>query len=206
MPDPRNLRASDADRQRVADALGQAYADGRLTLQEHTDRVNIAWAAKTVGELSPLLADLPVAGPAPVPGMAPMPGSVPLAVAASQPLQLVSIFSGSRRQGDWTVPAQINNFLLFGGSHLDMRQAAFTSLDVVVQVGAIFSGVDIYVPTGVTVIDETVSIFGGVDMSGMTPPAPDAPVIHLRGFTLFGGVHVHGGEYKSFGERLGFTR
>ena len=200
MPDPRSLRASDADRQRVADALGQAYADGRLTLQEHTDRVNAAWAAKTVGELDPLLADLAPGGVAAAPGAA----VAPVAGSNLQPLRLVHFFSGSHRQGDWVVPSRISDFALFGGSHLDMRQAAFTSLDVEVQLGVIFSGVNIFVPAGVTVIDETVSIFGGVDIKGMTQPAPGAPVIHLRGFTIFGGVNVRGGDYKSIGERLGF--
>jgi len=206
--DPRQLRASDADRQRVADALGQAYADGRLTLQEHTDRVNATWAAKTVGDLEPMLADLAPAMPG-VPGgvvmPAPGPAAVPYSGARLQPLRLVQLFSGNRRDGDWAVPDRIEAYVLFGGSHLDMRQAAFTALDVQVQLAVAFGGVDIFVPAGVAVVDETASIFGGVDMKGMTPPTPGAPVVHLRGFVLFGGVNVRGADYKSIGQRLGFS-
>jgi hypothetical protein len=200
--DRRNMRASDADRQRVSDALAQAYADGRLTLQEHTDRMGVAWAAKTVGELEPLTADLGPVGAMPAPTASGSPVRAP--IGDVPPLRLVQIFSGARREGDWAVPGQITSLVLFGGSHLDMRQAAFTELNVEIQVACAFGAIDIFVPAGVTVVDETVAIFGGVDMKGMSPPVPGAPVIHLRGFVLFGGVNVRGGDYKTLGQRLGF--
>jgi hypothetical protein len=200
--DRRSLRASDADRTRVADVLAQAYADGRLTLAEHTDRLNTVWAAKTLGELEPVLADLGASAAPVVPG--PSGAPMPLADVDMAPLRLVQIFSGARREGDWMVPSQINTLVLFGGSHLDMRQAAFTQLDVEIQVAVGFGGVDLFVPAGVSVVDETVAIFGGVEMKGMGAPAPGAPVIHLRGFVIFGGVTVHGPDYKTFGQRLGF--
>jgi len=47
-PDP-VLRASDADRDRVAAVLGEALATGRLTSLEHADRLDAAYTAKTVG-------------------------------------------------------------------------------------------------------------------------------------------------------------
>jgi hypothetical protein len=200
--DRRNMRASDADRTRVADVLAQAYADGRLTLQEHSDRLGVAWAAKTIGELEPLTADL---GPsAAVSASTASARPVPTPIGDVPPLRLVQIFSSAKREGDWMVPGQISSLVLFGGSHLDMRQAAFTELNVEIQVACAFGGVDSFVPAGVTVVDETVAIFGGVDMKGMSPAVAGAPVIHLRGFVLFGGVNVHGGEYKTLGQRLGF--
>jgi hypothetical protein len=59
------VRASDAERDRVADLLREHTAQGRLTLDEFTDRVGAAYAATTRGELNELVADLPVAPPAP---------------------------------------------------------------------------------------------------------------------------------------------
>ncbi|MGK5639132.1 DUF1707 SHOCT-like domain-containing protein, partial [Streptomyces sp. URMC 126] len=53
------LRASDADRDRIADILREALAEGRLTPDEHADRVDAAYRARTVGELEPLVRDLP---------------------------------------------------------------------------------------------------------------------------------------------------
>jgi Domain of unknown function (DUF1707) len=57
--DPR-IRASDADRDRVAALLREHHAAGRLTAEEFNERMDAALDAKTLGELDELLADLPV--------------------------------------------------------------------------------------------------------------------------------------------------
>lgn len=54
-----DLRASDADRDRAVQALNAHFAAGRLTAEEHEERTTTAYAARTLGELTPLLADLP---------------------------------------------------------------------------------------------------------------------------------------------------
>src|SRR4051794_33810690 len=56
------LRASDADRERVAAALRRHHVDGRLDTDELQERLGACYAARTLGELEPLLADLPGAG------------------------------------------------------------------------------------------------------------------------------------------------
>jgi hypothetical protein len=53
------IRASDEDRSRTADALGEHYAAGRLTLEEFHERLDQVYAATTQGELDRLMADLP---------------------------------------------------------------------------------------------------------------------------------------------------
>jgi hypothetical protein len=59
-PDPSGgLRASDADRERVADALRRHHLDGRIDTDELQERLERCYAARTTGELAPLLADLP---------------------------------------------------------------------------------------------------------------------------------------------------
>jgi Domain of unknown function (DUF1707) len=60
MPDP-HLRAADADRAAVATVLGEHMSAGRLTLEEYDERLALAYAAKTYGELAELTADLPKA-------------------------------------------------------------------------------------------------------------------------------------------------
>ncbi|MGH3910131.1 MAG: DUF1707 SHOCT-like domain-containing protein [Pseudonocardiaceae bacterium] len=52
-------RAADTDRERVAEQLQSAHAEGRLDLAEYDDRVRQAWAARTYGELDLLTVDLP---------------------------------------------------------------------------------------------------------------------------------------------------
>jgi len=57
------MRAADADRERVAEQLRSAHADGRLDLTEYEERVQQAWAARTYGDLDALTVDLPQARP-----------------------------------------------------------------------------------------------------------------------------------------------
>jgi hypothetical protein len=57
-----DVLASDADRDAVAGVLSSAFAEGRLTAEEHAERVRTAYGARTTGDLDSLTADLP--GPA----------------------------------------------------------------------------------------------------------------------------------------------
>jgi hypothetical protein len=76
--DTPDLRASDADRERAVTRLRDAAAAGRLTVDELDERTAGAYAARTVGELTALLADLPgpQRSPAAVARSAPDPGGV----------------------------------------------------------------------------------------------------------------------------------
>ena len=53
------MRASDADRDAAADLLNAAFAEGRLTVDEHGQRLEAAYAARTWQQLHRLTADLP---------------------------------------------------------------------------------------------------------------------------------------------------
>ncbi|MGV9719661.1 DUF1707 domain-containing protein [Nocardia beijingensis] len=67
-----HVRASDADREKIIDRLRLAMNEGRLSLAEFDDRLQQVYAAKTYGELTPLLSDLPAqrkAHPAPTKGI-----------------------------------------------------------------------------------------------------------------------------------------
>jgi hypothetical protein len=77
------LRASDRDRDVVLRVLGEAYADGRLDRQEYDDRAAAVSAAKTLGELRPIMADL-------VPSTAARPGQ-DLALASPEDLRALAV-------------------------------------------------------------------------------------------------------------------
>ena len=67
-----SIRLSDAEREAAAADLGEHFAQGRLTSDEHAERLEQVWAAKTRGEIAPIFRDLPsayagVAAPAPAP-------------------------------------------------------------------------------------------------------------------------------------------
>ena len=61
---PPALRASDAERERAADALRHAAGDGRLTMEELDERLHSAYEAQTRAELERLVADIAVPGDA----------------------------------------------------------------------------------------------------------------------------------------------
>jgi hypothetical protein len=61
-PPVSRVRASDADREHVIGVLREAFAEGRLTAEEHSARVGQAYAARTYAELATVSVDLP-AGP-----------------------------------------------------------------------------------------------------------------------------------------------
>jgi hypothetical protein len=54
-----HLRMSDAEREQAAAELGEHYAQGRLTTEEHAERLDRVWAARTRGDLGPVFRDLP---------------------------------------------------------------------------------------------------------------------------------------------------
>jgi DUF1707 SHOCT-like domain len=68
MPGDAKIRASDADRDRAAAALREHLVAGRLTIEEFDERLDRAYAAKTLGELDELMADLPTSDLGQLPG------------------------------------------------------------------------------------------------------------------------------------------
>lgn len=60
----RRLRASDRDRDHAASILANAYAEGRLRTEEHSQRLDAALAAEHLGDLLPIITDLVVPAPA----------------------------------------------------------------------------------------------------------------------------------------------
>jgi hypothetical protein len=63
------MLAGNADRERAVDVLRAGFAEGRLSQEEFTERVERAYASRTYGELGELTADLP-AGPLPMAAVA----------------------------------------------------------------------------------------------------------------------------------------
>ena len=70
------IRLSDAERETASQALGEHYAQGRLDADEHAERHERIWAARTIGEIPPIFSDLPGGSPLhPVAATPPWPGA-----------------------------------------------------------------------------------------------------------------------------------
>ena len=171
-PSPRSLRASDADRDRVAAVLAAAAADGRLTLEEHTERVARAYSARTLGELAELTTDLAE------------PADQPLRLDASRPA--VGIFSSETRTGRWVVPDNFAAAAIFGEVNLDLTDALLQSSRVVLHATAIFGNVRVLVPEGVHVEMGGTAVIGSKINHVRAIGA--GPVVDIRAFTVCGTV------------------
>jgi hypothetical protein len=188
-----HLRASDTDRDQVANVLNSAFAEGRLSRDEYDERLDSLLRAKTFDDLVGLTRDLVVvASPTPVPTAEPTGYAVDPSVASSEIDRMVGIFGGAERKGKWRIRRQTEAYALFGGIDLDLREAVFESPVVEIRGFWCFGGMDIKVPAGVEVRDQTSGIFGGTDVRDLGEPQPGAPVIVLKGVSLFGGVSVRG--------------
>ncbi|HEV3382093.1 MAG TPA: DUF1707 domain-containing protein [Trebonia sp.] len=189
VPDRGNLRASDTDRERVAEILRQAAGDGRLTLEELDERLDAVYAAKTYAELEPITNDLPDSGASHVP--APAPPADP-ARFGGQPgsATAVAIMGGFERKGDWVVPKEFNCVAFMGGGELDMREARFEEQTVKINIVAIMGGVEITVPDDANVRVQGIGIMGGFDHSSNGGGQPGGPTIVVTGVALMGGVEI----------------
>jgi hypothetical protein len=188
-PDPASMRASDADRDRVADQLREALAEGRLTAEEHAERIDAVYQAKTYAELAPIVTDLPATGGVSAAAPPRVVGDDLPAPPAGTP-NIVAIFSGAERTGRWLVEANTNVVSVFGGVQLDLRQAVLSQREVTINIVAIMAGVEVVVPPGVRVVNSIAEIFSGCTTPSDDTVAGDAPIIRLTGFALFSGVAV----------------
>jgi len=178
------IRASDADRDRIADILREALAEGRLEPEEHAERIDAVYRAKTLGELEPLVRDVPAGTSPAAAGLASGAASGP----GAGPENLIAVFGGAARKGRWRPRSRTHAFAVFGGVDIDLTEAVFEQREIVIQAWAVFGGVEIKVPENVSLHGSGSGVFGGVDIAEHEAPDPDAPVIRISGFALFGGI------------------
>lgn len=172
VPAPHELRASDADRERIAQVLQDAHADGRLTLEELEERLGVLYSARTLGELAQLTGDL-----------------LP---ADQQPLNLdgrpvSAIFKQEQRGGRWVVPAELTVTAMFGTTKLDLREAILQNRRVIINATLVFGGLEIHVPEDLEVIRVAK---GKTVRLNKQPTEPGAPVVEVRTTNFAGDVKV----------------
>lgn len=201
------LRASDADRERVAGFLRDAYAEGRLTAEEYQTRLEENFAAQTYGDLVPVLRDLPVPPDAvPIPGTVVSPPEKPEEMSIipgrteddlvinphagpAPDTSLVAIFGSFERRGTWTAPGEIGAYCVFGSGDMDFTGATLTAQVTTINALALFGGLKIYVPFGMDVRSEAAGVFGEVKVA-TGQPRVGAPQLIVKGAAIFGEIEI----------------
>jgi hypothetical protein len=173
-PAPRDLRASDADRERVAALLSEAAADGRLSAEEHAERAGRAYAARTLGELAELTADLA------------LPDAQPIRLDTRR--SVTALFARERRDGRWVVPENLTVTALAGEVVLDLREALLQSRRAVIFATVICGTVLLIVPDGVAVRVSGRVLAGAASQLPPRAGDPAYPVIDVRAFVVGGRI------------------
>lgn len=179
--------------------LREAAGEGRLTFDELDERLDIAFHARTLGELVPLTADLPVDLAKPVAAVSP---SGPTIGGTPRVRRSLAILGGAERRGAWTLPEHYKATAILGGVELDLTEATFETREVTIHCMALLGGVEIFVPDGVNVIIEGSGLLGGFEgRTGSDPLPPDAPTLHVTGMSVLGGVDVRRKSRRRWGRR-----
>jgi hypothetical protein len=148
VPPNREVRLSDADRERVIGWLNTALGEGRLTLSEFEQRVDGVIHAKTYGDVDPYLADLPIAMAPPRP-------------APREVLELRGVASSIKRKGRWSVPRRLNVSSKAGSVKLDFAEALISHPVVEVHLDVLAGSTELVLPAGATADIDDVEIMAG---------------------------------------------
>jgi Domain of unknown function (DUF1707)/Cell wall-active antibiotics response 4TMS YvqF len=173
-----DIRASDSERDAVVARLNEAVGEGRLTLQEFSDRIDEAYAARTRGELAPLTADLPAMQPVRAPSR-------------TRRVMLGLMFGGSKRSGPQALEEDITAVALLGDVEIDLCEARVTTKEITIHAYAIINDVEVIIPEGVAVELSGVAIKGDLE-NWVTPVSASASrfMVKIHGHAVLGDVEV----------------
>ncbi|MER7106365.1 DUF1707 SHOCT-like domain-containing protein [Streptomyces sp. NPDC000229] len=193
------MRASDADRERIAERLRDAVAEGRLDMAEFEERLDLAYKARTHGELVPLVRDLPSATPPVEAGDPAWPARIGKPATSRGAF---AFWSGFGRRGKWSVARNFTAAVLQGGGDIDLREADFEDREVVIRCFAVMGGIQLVVPPELHVEVTGFGFMGGFDDRGAGEGTPGSPRVRITGFALMGGVDVKRKERKAARKQL----
>ncbi|WP_030348075.1 DUF1707 SHOCT-like domain-containing protein [Streptomyces sp. NRRL S-1022] len=184
---PRDLLASEEDRERVVERVRAAVADGSLPLDELDGRLTRVYDARTPGELRSAAHGLPELGP-----------WDRLVVDRTPASRLaLGLFGGFRRDGAWVVPPRFTAWSMWGGGRLDLTEARFAAQETVIRAVALWGGTGIVVPDDIDVEVRGFGLFGVFGGGGAhRTRRPGAPRVVVKGVALFGAVVVKSKQGK----------
>ena len=183
---PPAVRASDAERDATVGHLRDAMAEGRLTLDDFSQRTDSALTALTRDQLAEVVADLPAN-----PGYA---GAFPAP-------WVVGVIGSAHRKGRWRVGHELHAVSIMGECKIDLREAVIDSPVITIDALAIMGTVEVIVPEGVQVDLEGIAIMGskGLRMSDAAV-RPGAPLVRVTGLAVLGEIKVR--NQPSLSERV----
>jgi len=188
-----DLRASDADRDRVIDVLRAATADGRLTADEFSERMAAALSSRTFRELAPLTADL-AAPPTPPPARQTESPESPGSPPAEDVMRIDQRGGSVQRTGRWIVPRRLELHPSWCDVTIDFTDAVIRHDTLHIEMRMRGGSLILVVGPGI-VVDADFLATRYTDVLIHPPAEPDAPVrlrIHLAGRMRYGYIEARG--------------
>jgi hypothetical protein len=171
-------RVSDADREGTVASLRDHLLAGRLTLEEFSERVEIAYRARVGHELARAREDLPEA-------------SGDRLLSRRKRTRLTAAFFGHViRRGRFRLRESTVVVSVFADVDLDLREAEIEGPNTTMTILVAFGNVDVYVPEGIDVDVGGITLFGRRRDWGRDTARPDAPTVQIRTLGAFGTVDV----------------
>ncbi|HSU34572.1 MAG TPA: DUF1707 domain-containing protein [Propionibacteriaceae bacterium] len=192
------LRASDRDRDQVADVLHAAYAEGKLDLEEHAERTTAALNARTFDELAALTSDLV---PTPPTALRPVPAPVPAVYDGEEPDRVTAMLAESKRTGSWPVRRITQANVFMGSVTLDLTEATFATQEIVVNCTQLLGQITIRVPLGTTVRIEAANVLGDSSVKHVGEPDRAMPIVVVKGTNILGEISIRGPKKPSVWRR-----
>ena len=189
---PGQLRVSDADRDQVTELLHTAYAEGRIDLDEHAERISAALAARTFDDLTGLTADLVPAEPRP---------ALSLVRDTGEPERITALLTESKRKGPLSVDRTVQVDVALGSALLDLTEATFTAREVDINCTQFMGSITIRVRPGTTVRYEAANVIGDSSVKGTGEPGNGEPTLVIRGTNILGEIKVRGPKKASMWRR-----
>ncbi|MCZ2804194.1 DUF1707 domain-containing protein [Modestobacter sp. VKM Ac-2983] len=175
------VRASDAERDAVVTRLQTALGEGRINVDEFTQRADVAYAAVTTADLDGLLADLPAPASA-VPAFGEVVGERTTGTIAT-------VFGDVKLTATTSVPERAST--VFGDVRIDLRGLRTSEEVVALQLGTVFGDVEVIVSEGVAAEIEGWTVFGDRKTQlAPVPRLPGTPRVVVRGWTVFGDLKL----------------
>jgi hypothetical protein len=176
---PDVLRVSDVERQQTSRRLQGACVEGYLTLEDFSQRVGRALAAKTRGELAELTRDLPT-------GRVATPRALP-----ERSVSTLVVLSGVERTGLWRIAETSSLLVVLGSCKLDLRRATIGASLTTLHVRVVMGSLEVIVPHGVEVELDASSVLSSktLRVSGPTPVG-EPPRIVITGMVVAGSLIV----------------
>ncbi len=104
-----------------------------------------------------------------------------------------AVFGGSKRRIDTQDFRGGDAIAVFGGVEFDLRKAAMTVDQAVIDVNVVCGGLEVRVPENWNIVNRAVTIFGGIEdktVQSKADPNAKAPQLVITGSVVFGGISL----------------